>query len=391
NRALLHSLQPAQAPFETLGLDFLGPINPTSFEGNNHILVITDYFTKWVEVVALPDQTAVTTCKALVDKVIDYHGPPRVIISDRGTNFTSELFNELCKALRIKHCTTTAYHPQTNGLTERFNKTIVEMLRKYISEGYEDWEDMLGQVAFTYRHSINSSTHETPYFRNHGRDAVMPIDRWLQPTSSDPITPQDYKSQTMKRLLKAFDLVKENLEKARAQQKEQYNKRAKTFEYQIGDKVLLDVRTVKPGTSRKLNPRYQGPYRVTKINPNYTVEIQATPGSTPQLVHTNRIKPLLEAMIWRDDPCPDFEDLRLNPARQVIEEEEEEELTHVEDDTAESSYPLEAFSLDLPTDENEMNISNPFFEFTPPDQDDEELAQPARHERRTGLRPWSSI
>ncbi|KZR95715.1 Uncharacterized protein APZ42_010367, partial [Daphnia magna] len=77
------------------------PISPTSFEGNNHILVITDYFTKWAEVVALPDQTAVTTCKALVDKVINYRGPPRVIISDRGTNFTSELFNELCKALRI--------------------------------------------------------------------------------------------------------------------------------------------------------------------------------------------------------------------------------------------------------------------------------------------------
>ncbi|KZS03690.1 Uncharacterized protein APZ42_033520 [Daphnia magna] len=219
NRALLHSLQPAQAPFETLGLDFLGPINPTSFEGNNHILVITDYFTMWVKVVAFPDQTAVTTCKALVEKVINYHGPPRVIILDRGTNFTPELFNELSKALRIKHCTTTAYDPQTNGLTELFNKTVVEMLRKYISEGYKNWEDMLGHVAFAYRHSINSSTHETPYFLNHGRDAVMPIDRWLQPTPSDPITSQDYKSQTMIRLFKAFHLVNENLEKARVQQK----------------------------------------------------------------------------------------------------------------------------------------------------------------------------
>ncbi|KAI9565040.1 hypothetical protein GHT06_008785 [Daphnia sinensis] len=388
--SLLHSLQPAQALFETLGLDFLGPINPTSFEGNNHILVITDYFTKWVEVVALPDQTAVTTCKALVDRMINYHGPPRVIISDRGTNFISELFNELCKALRIKHCTTTAYHPQTNGLTERFNKTVVEMLRKYISEGYEDWEDMLGHVAFAYRHSINSSTHETPYFLNHGRDAVMPIDRWLQPTPSDPITPQDYKSQTMKRLFKAFDLVKENLEKARAQQKEQYNKRVKMFEYEKGDKVLLDVRTVKPGTSRKLNPRYQGPYRVTKINPNHTVEIRVTPGSAPQLVHTNRIKPLLEAMIWKDDPCPEFEDLRLNPAKQVIEEEEEEDLT-LEDDIVETPDYREAFSLDLPAEENEMNISNPFFGFTSPPHGDNEAVEPARPERREGLRPWSAI
>ena len=99
-----------------------------SYEGNNYILVITDYFTKWVEVIALPDWTAETTCKALVDKIINYHGPPRVIVTDRGTNFTSELFNHLCKALKTKHCTTTAYHPQTNGLTERFNKTMVDML-----------------------------------------------------------------------------------------------------------------------------------------------------------------------------------------------------------------------------------------------------------------------
>jgi hypothetical protein len=85
NRATLLSLLPAAGPFERLGLDFVGPIHPTSYEGNNYILVITDYFTKWVEVIALPDWTAETTCKALVDKIINYHGPPRVIVTDRGT------------------------------------------------------------------------------------------------------------------------------------------------------------------------------------------------------------------------------------------------------------------------------------------------------------------
>ena len=101
---------------------------------------------------------AETTCKALVDKIINYHRPPRVIVTDRGTNFTSEIFSHLCKALKTKHCTTTAYHPQTNGHTERFNKTIVDMLRIYPIDGYEDWEGILGHVAFTYHHSVNSST-----------------------------------------------------------------------------------------------------------------------------------------------------------------------------------------------------------------------------------------
>ncbi|KAK4037551.1 hypothetical protein OUZ56_029583 [Daphnia magna] len=183
------------------------------------------------------------------------------------------------------------------------------------------YEFYIGAIQRTLQGISNTSPQpKTPYYLNHGRDAVMPIDRWLQTTPSDPITPQDYKSGTMKRLFKAFYLVKENLEKARAQQKEQYNKR----------------------------------------------------------------------LIWKNDPCTDFENLRLNPARQVIEEEEEEELTTVEDDIVETPDSREAFSLDLPIDENKMNISNSFFGFTSPDRGDDEVAQPARPERRTGLRPWSS-
>jgi transposase InsO family protein len=107
--------------------------------------------------------------------IINYHGPPRVIITIRGTNFTSELFNHLCKALKTKQCTTAAHHPQSNGLTERLNKNKVDMLWKCLMNGYDDWEEMLGHVAFAYRHSLNSFTHEMPYFLNHGWDAVKPI------------------------------------------------------------------------------------------------------------------------------------------------------------------------------------------------------------------------
>jgi transposase InsO family protein len=142
--AFLHPMEIATAPFEVIGMDFLGPIKPESTNGNKHVLVMTDAFSKWTEVVALPDQTVETTCRALMDKIILYHGPPKIIVTDRGTNFTSRLFNNLCKELRTKHKTTTAYHPQTNGMTKRFNKTVVEMIRKYIGDGYEQWEEVLG-------------------------------------------------------------------------------------------------------------------------------------------------------------------------------------------------------------------------------------------------------
>ena len=115
------------------------------------------------------------------------------------------------------------------------------MLRKYLIDGYEDWEERFGHVTFAYRHRVNSSTHETPYFLNHGRDAVMPIDIFLTPHSTEPITSEDYKSQTMKRHCDAIQLFKKNWERERLQQKQQYDKRAKNFEYKVGDKVLLDV------------------------------------------------------------------------------------------------------------------------------------------------------
>ncbi|KZS10124.1 Uncharacterized protein APZ42_025482 [Daphnia magna] len=92
-RAFLHPLEIATAPFEVIGRDFLGPIKPESSKGRKYVLVMTDAFSKWTEVVALLDQTAETTCRALMDKIVLYHGPPKIIITDRGTNFTSQLFN----------------------------------------------------------------------------------------------------------------------------------------------------------------------------------------------------------------------------------------------------------------------------------------------------------
>ncbi len=218
-KAFLNPLDLTTKPFEVIGMDFLGPIQPHSLRGNNYLLVITDYFTKWIEFIALPTFSALVTCRALMDRIILRHSPPRAIITDRGSNLTSALFAALYKALNVKHMKIKAYHPQTNGQTERFNKTVTEMIRKYIENGFEKWENILGSVAFAYNNSTHSSTAETPYFLNHGRDPVMPIDQFLLPLLSTIVTPSDYKSQIMGRLHEAFQLVKINLTQAHEQQK----------------------------------------------------------------------------------------------------------------------------------------------------------------------------
>ena len=108
-----------------------------------------------------------------MDRIILRHGPTRALITDRGTNFMSALFAALCKALKVKPLKTTE--------TGMFNKKVTEMVRKYIENGFEKWEDILELVAFSYNNSTHSSTSETPYFLNHSRDPVMTIDQFLFP------------------------------------------------------------------------------------------------------------------------------------------------------------------------------------------------------------------
>jgi hypothetical protein len=213
----------------------------------------------------------------------------------------------------------------------------------------------------------------------------MPIDNFHTPHSTEPITPQDYKSQTMKRLFDAFQLVKKNLERARLQQKQQYDKRAKNFEYQVGDKVLLDVRAVIPAVSKKLLPRFEGPYRILKICNNHSVEILPTKGGKVQLVHVNRIKPLLEAMIWKEDPCPEFRDVGTN----------EEELSTNDSLTENTDEVVGQPALPEDTFSNDPQFSEPFhgFPVAPPRRKRRELVNDPiqRPERPAGLRPWSKI
>ncbi|KZS15860.1 Uncharacterized protein APZ42_018507 [Daphnia magna] len=144
----------------------------------------------------------------------------------------------------------------------------------------------------------------------------MVVDRFLRP-EPELITPRDYKSQTMQRLREGFALARENLLEARRQQKIQYDKRAKEENCEVGDRVLLDVSVTQLGTSKKLNSRYQAPFRVAKVFPNHTVEIRAYNGNGTQLTHVNRLKVLTACMIWRDGECVNFDDLRESKLRAI--------------------------------------------------------------------------
>ena len=125
-RAALQSI-PIGNPFEMLAMDFLEL--PRTPRGNRYVLVVADYFTRWVEAFALPDQRSETVARALVDGVVARHGVPCILHSDQGRNFEGHVIRDMCKILGVEKTRTSPYHPQCDGLVERMNRTIIDTLK----------------------------------------------------------------------------------------------------------------------------------------------------------------------------------------------------------------------------------------------------------------------
>ena len=165
---------PVGGAFDRVGVDVLQ--FATSSHGNKYAVVFMDYLTKWPEVFAVPDQTAHTIAQLLVEHVISRHGVPAQLLSDRGPNFLSGLLKETCELMGIHRLNTTSYHPQTDGLVERFNRTLTSMLAKTVEKSGANWDEKLLYVLFAYRVSVQESTKESPFFLMYGRDPRLPTD-----------------------------------------------------------------------------------------------------------------------------------------------------------------------------------------------------------------------
>ena len=139
---------PVGGPFHRVGVDVLQL--PLTEKGNRYVVVFMDYLTKWPEAFAVPDQKAETIARLLVEEIVCRHGIPEELLSDRGTNFLSSLLQEVCKLLEIKKINISGYHPQTDGLVETFNSTLVNMIAKSCDVCDRDWDDHLPYLLFAY-------------------------------------------------------------------------------------------------------------------------------------------------------------------------------------------------------------------------------------------------
>jgi transposase InsO family protein len=155
-------LVPENEPLEFVAIDILGPL-PKTAHGNRFLLVISDRFSKLTRTVPMRTNTALAVAKAFCDHWVFAYGPPRFLLSDNGTQFTAKLFVEVCRELGIAKVFTTAYHPQTNGQVERFNRTILNALRTYVAKSQSDWDEYTSAITFGSNSRIHASLGFAPF------------------------------------------------------------------------------------------------------------------------------------------------------------------------------------------------------------------------------------
>ena len=188
-RAPLHQ-EPVGSPMERIAFDILSFPQETDL-GNKCVLVVCDYFTKWTEAFPLKDHQATTVADTLMTQIFLRFGVPRIIHSDQAPEFTSELMQELFRLLEIQQTRTCPYRPQSDGLVERFNRTLIDMLSKFCGDYTQDWDEHIPYLLCAYRASVNESTGCSPNLLMLGREILLPIDLMF-PCSSLP----SYKCRT---------------------------------------------------------------------------------------------------------------------------------------------------------------------------------------------------
>ena len=183
--------------------------------------------------------------------------------TDMGRQFESDMVKHLCRLLSVKKTHTTPYNPKSDGMVERFNRTLIDQLAKTLLSCEGEWDSFLLQVAFAYNTSVHSSTGFMPYFLTHGREARTPVDVVLGPLDGRLAdgSPEDFASSLLRRLDTAFSQTKENNIVASRRQNTFYGARLRHKPYEVGDLVWLNDPTE---SRRKLAPQWKGPYLVQR-------------------------------------------------------------------------------------------------------------------------------
>ena len=246
--------------WDRITMDFITKL-PKTTTGYDTIWVIVDRLTKSAHFLPIKETDEMNTLAQIyLKEIVSRHGVPISIISDRDSRFTSHFWKSLQKALGTKLDMSTAYHPQTDGQSERTIQTLEDMLRACVIDFGKGWDKHLPLVEFSYNNSYHASIKAAPFEALYGRKCRSPI-CWAE-VGEIQLTGPDLVRETTEKIIK----IKQRLEAARDRQKSYADLKRKPMDFQIGDKVMLKVSPwkgmIRFGKRGKLNPRYIGPFKI---------------------------------------------------------------------------------------------------------------------------------
>jgi hypothetical protein len=290
-------------PFERVAIDLVGPIIPASESGNRYILVFVDYATRYPEAIPLKSIEAVKVAEAMW-QVWSRVGIPSEILTDRGTQFMSEVMQEVERLLAIKGLATTPYHAQGNGLVERYNGTLKTMLRKLAQEKPKQWDRYIPALLFAYREVPQESLGFSPFELLYGRTVRGPMsvlrNLWTEEQADEQVrTTSEYVVDLRNRIEETCKLARQNLSAASQRHAEVFNRRTVERSFQPGDKVLLLL----PANKNKLQLCWQGPFEVLekKGESDYRIRMYGR----EKLYHANLLKRYREREETKDAASKD--------------------------------------------------------------------------------------
>nr|CAD2200431.1 unnamed protein product [Meloidogyne enterolobii] len=283
SREEIYPIEPASRPFDRINIDLLGPIQK-SLRGHQYIFVAVDSFSKWAMAVPIRNQTASTIADIFFKEIVCRFGIPSLIITDQGTQFMSSTFQDLAKSLNFRHQPTTPYHQSANGLVERFNRTLADMIATCTDQG-KNWVDMLPHVIFAYNTSYNHQIGNSPFFVVHGFLPKLPTEAALG------IEREKYKEMNsyVQKMLERITIVREDVKSKLLENvdimKHQQNKINKIM-WEKGDKILVK----KMENLRKFGDKWEGPYEIIEIqSPNLLIS-ETGMLENAWLIHSDKCK-----------------------------------------------------------------------------------------------------
>ncbi len=315
-------LQPLPVPtrvWDELSLDFITGLPPTK-DGHVNLLVVTDRLSKGIVAIPMQGITTDDVARALWTRVFSEHGLPRALVSDRGTQFDSQLWKKACEKWGIRRAMSTAFHPETDGATERMNQVIEHYFRTFCTFWQNDWDSLCGIAQLAINNRPATSTGFSPFFLLHGYHQGTIVHERQDKTSDDAAlqTPADHAQALINKTREAWQLAQATMAYSQSLQELQANrKRAPAPLFKVGDKVWLSLKnidTVRP--SKKLDWK-NAKYTVTKVISPLVYELD-TPGRLFNRFHVSLLHPASTDPF----PCQVQDDIETPP---IINEKGEQE------------------------------------------------------------------